>query len=152
MMNNRLAVLGLMDAYAGKYYSVEWIRKNVLRQSDDEIKEMDQQMAAEGEVQAAADEEQAQAQMQQQQMQQDAETKAANNQAKQAQKEKATPQKLEIKVKHEVPGAKKVPTKEEFVPKPLTEDDKKLIESMTRAIEKVSKEDLEFVEEIKDDI
>jgi hypothetical protein len=154
MMNNRLAVLGLMDAYAGKYYSVEWIRKNVLRQTEDEIKEMDKQMAAEGEIQAAAEEEQMQGQMQQQQMQQDAETKAANNQAKQAQKEKSTPQKLEIKVKHEVPGAKKV-TKEEtipFVPKPLTEEDKKLIESMTRAIEKVSKEDLEFVEEIKDDI
>ena len=156
MMNNRLAVLGLVDAYVGKYYSVEWIRKNVLRQTEDEMKEMDKQMAAEGEVQAAADEEQAQAQMQQQQMQQDAEVKAANNQAKQAQKEKATPQKLEIKVKHEVPSAKKVATKEElipFVPKALTEEDKKLIESMTRAIEKVSKEDLDDAEEeIKDAI
>jgi len=155
MMNNRLAVLGVVDAYAGKYYSVEWIRKNVLRQTEDEMKEMDKQMAAEGEVQAAADEEQMQGQMQQQQMQQDAEMKAANNQAKQAQKEKSTPQKLEIKVKHEVPGSKKV-TKEEtlpFVPKTLTEEDKKLIESMTRAIEKVSKEDLDGVEEeIKDEI
>jgi hypothetical protein len=86
-------------------------------------------------------------------MQQDAEQKAANDQAKQAQKEKSTPQKLEIKVKHEVPGAKKV--KEDFVPhvaRPLTEEDKKLIESMTRAIEKVSKEDLEYIEnEIRDD-
>jgi hypothetical protein len=57
------------------------------------------------------------------------------------------PQKLEIKVKHEVPGAKKI--KEEFEPKPLTEEDKKLIESMTRAIEKVSKVDLSEVEEIE---
>ena len=84
-------------------------------------------------------------------MQQDAEQKAANNQAQQQQKEKATPQKLEIKVKHEVPGAKKV-TKEEaipFRPRPLTEADKKLIESMTRAIEKVSKADLSEVEEIE---
>jgi hypothetical protein len=156
MMNNRLAVLGVVDAYVGKYYSVEWIRKNVLRQTEDEMKEMDKQMAAEGEVQAAADEEQMQGQMQQQQMQQDAEMKAANNQAKQAQKEKATPQKLEIKVKHEVPGAKKPVTKEEhvpFTPKSLTEEDKKLIESITRAIEKVSKEDLnEVEEEIKDAI
>ena len=155
MMNNRLAVLGVVDAYAGKYYSVEWIRKNILRQTEDEMKEMDQQIAAEGEVQAAADQEQMQGQMQQQQMQQDAEMKATNNQAKQAQKEKSTPQKLEIKVKHEVPGSKKV-TKEEtlpFVPKTLTEEDKKLIESMTRAIEKVSKEDLDGVEEeIKDEI
>ena len=155
MINNRLAVLGVVDAYAGKYYSVEWIRKNILRQTEDEMKEMDQQIAAEGEVQAEADEEQMQAQQQQQQMQQDANNQAADNQAKQAQKEKSTPQKLEIKVKHEVPGSKKV-TKEEtlpFVPKTLTEEDKKLIESMTRAIEKVSKEDLDGVEEeIKDEI
>ena len=110
-------------------------------------------MAAEGEVQAAAEAEVNDQQAQQQQMQQDAEMKAANNQAKQAQKEKSTPQKLEIKVKHEVPGAKKVATKEEslsFVTKPLTEEDKKLIENMTRAIEKVSKEDLDSLEEIKE--
>jgi hypothetical protein len=153
MMNNRLAVLGLVDAYVGKYYSVEWIRKNILHQTDEEIREIDTQMSAEGEVQAAAEQEQAQAQMQQQQMQQDAELKAANNQAKQAQKEKSTPQKLEIKVKHDIPGAKKVATKEEvvpFVPKPLSEEDKKLIENMTRAIEKVSKEDLDSLEEIKE--
>jgi hypothetical protein len=79
--------------------------------------------------------------------------KAAGDQAKSAQKEKSTPQKLEIKVRHEVPGAKKV--KEEFVPRNLTEDDKKLIESMTRAIEKVSMADLKDVEieeiEIRDD-
>ena len=58
--------------------------------------------------------------------------------------------KLEIKVKHEVPGAKKV--KEEFTPRALTEEDKRLIESMTRAIEKVSKEDIEHMEEIKDEM
>ncbi len=154
MINNRLAVLGIVDAYVGKYYSVEWIRKNILRQTEDEMKEMDAQITAEGEVQAAAEEEQ----MQQQQMQQDANNQDADNQAKQAQKEKSTPQKLEIKVRHEVPGAKKSVTKEEsipFVPKALTEEDKKLIESMTRAIEKVSMADLKDVEieeiEIRDD-
>jgi hypothetical protein len=151
MINNRLAVLGIVDAYAGKYYSVDWIRKNILRQTDEDIKEIDGQMAAEGEVQAAAEAEVNDQQAQQQQMQQDAEMKAANNQAKQAQKEKSTPQKLEIKVKHEVPGAKKV-TKEEFVAKPLTEEDKKLIESMTRAIERVSKEDLDEMEDARDEL
>jgi len=137
MINNRLAVLGIVDAYVGKYYSVEWIRKNILRQTDEEIQEMDKQMAAEGEVEAAAN-----ADMNdQQQMQQDTEQK----------KEKSTPQKLEIKVKQESPSAKKV--KEEFTPKPLTEEDKRLIESMTRAIEKVSKEELtDEMEEIKDDL
>ena len=151
MINNRLAVLGIVDAYVGKYYSVEWIRKNILRQTEEEIQEIDKQMAAEGEVQAEAEAEINDQQAQQQQMQQDANNQAANNQAKAAQKEKSTPQKLEIKVKHDIPGAKKV--KEEFVPKPLTEEDKRLIESMTRAIEKVSKEDLtDEMEEIKDDL
>jgi hypothetical protein len=151
MMNNRLAVLGIVDAYVGKYYSVEWIRKNVLRQTEEEIQEIDKQMAAEGEVQAAAEAEVNDQQMQQQQMQQANDQKVADTQAKSAQKEKSTPQKLEIKVKHDIPGAKKV--KEEFVPKPLTEEDKRLIESMTRAIEKVSKEDLtDEMEEIKDDL
>jgi hypothetical protein len=153
MINNRLAVLGIVDAYVGKYYSVEWIRKNILRQTEEEIQEMDKQMAAEGEAQAAAEAEINDQQMQQQQMQQDANNQAANNQAKAAQKEKSTPQKLEIKVKHDIPGAKKV--KEDYIPhiaRPLTEEDKKLIESMTRAIEKVSKEDLEYIEnEIRDD-
>jgi len=137
MINNRLAVLGIVDAYVGKYYSVEWIRKNILRQTDEEIQEIDQQIAAEGEVEAAANTDM----NDQQQMQQDAEQK----------KEKSTPQKLEIKVKQESSSAKKV--KEEFTPKPLTEEDKRLIESMTRAIEKVSKEELtDEMEEIKDDL
>jgi len=140
MMNNRLAVLGIVDAYVGKYYSVEWIRKHVLRQTDEEIQEIDQQMAVEGQMQAEAEAEVNDQQAQQQPPQQ------PDNQ-----KEKSTPQKLEIKVKHDVPGAKKV--KEEFSPKPLTEEDKKLIERMTRAIEEVSKEDLtDEMEEIKDEL
>jgi hypothetical protein len=154
MLNNRLSVLGIVDAYAGKYYSVEWIRKNVLRQTEDEIEEMDKQMSVEGEVAQAAEDEVMAQDDQRQQKQQAADQKIANNQAQQIQKEKSTPQKLEIKVKHEVPGAKK-PVKEEFVPRTLSEDDKKLIESMTKAIEKVSMADLKDVVieeiEIRDD-
>jgi hypothetical protein len=151
MMNNRLAVLGIVDAYVGKYYSVEWIRRHVLRQTDEEIQEIDAQMSVEVNAQAQAETEFNDQQAQQQQMQQANDQKLADTQAKSAQKEKSTPQKLEIKVKHEVPGSKKI--KEEFDPKPLTEEDKRLIESMTRAIEKVSKEDLtDEMEEIKDDL
>jgi 23S rRNA maturation mini-RNase III len=151
MMNNRLAVLGIVDAYVGKYYSVEWIRRHVLRQTDEEIQEIDAQMSVEVNAQAQAETEFNDQQAQQQQMQQANDQKNADIQAKNAQKEKSAPQKLEIKVKHEVPGSKKI--KEEFNPKPLTEEDKRLIESMTRAIEKVSKEDLtDEMEEIKDDL
>ena len=36
-----------IDDYAGKYYSHEWIRRKVLRQSDEEIEEIDEQIADE---------------------------------------------------------------------------------------------------------
>ena len=44
IMNSRLATLQQVDNYVGKYYSTEWVRKNVLMQTEDEIKEMDKQM------------------------------------------------------------------------------------------------------------
>jgi hypothetical protein len=37
-------MLQQIDPYVGKYYSTEWIRKNVLRQSDEDIEEIDSQM------------------------------------------------------------------------------------------------------------
>ena len=36
-----------LDEYVGKYISTEWIKKNILRQSDDEIAEIQKQIAAE---------------------------------------------------------------------------------------------------------
>ena len=47
VMNERLAMLQQMDPYAGKYFSVEYLRRNILRQTDNEMKEMDKQMADE---------------------------------------------------------------------------------------------------------
>ena len=38
-----------MDEYVGKYFSAEWLRKNVLMQSEEDIKMIDDQIAAEGE-------------------------------------------------------------------------------------------------------
>ena len=47
ILNDRLNVLNAITPYAGKYYSHEWIRKNILRQTDDEIEEIDQQIKKE---------------------------------------------------------------------------------------------------------
>jgi hypothetical protein len=47
ILNNRLAALQQIDAFAGKYYSHDWIRRKVLMQSDEEIKEIDGQILAE---------------------------------------------------------------------------------------------------------
>ena len=37
-----------MDAFVGKYYSQRWVRKNVLRQSEEEINMIDKQIEDEG--------------------------------------------------------------------------------------------------------
>ena len=47
ILNGRISTLQQIDPYAGKYYSHEWIRRQVLRQSDEEIEEIDEQIVAE---------------------------------------------------------------------------------------------------------
>lgn len=47
ILNERAALLQQVDAFAGKYYSHEWIRKNVLRQTDKDIEEIDKQIEEE---------------------------------------------------------------------------------------------------------
>ena len=169
VINNRLAVLGVVDAYVGKYYSQEWIRKNILRQTENEIKEIDAQIEAEGADQSEMEMQQQQHDQEMQQANQnlamkDMEIKSKELDAKAASLKKpeantkpaaAKPQKVEIKLSGD--AKKKATIKKEefeipFVPKPLSEEDKRLIESMTRAIEKVSKEDLDDVEEFRDEL
>ena len=40
LMKERLALLGEVDPYTGRYFSQAWIQRNVLRLTDDQIKEM----------------------------------------------------------------------------------------------------------------
>jgi hypothetical protein len=40
LMTNRLTLLASVDPYTGRYFSQAWIQRNVLRLTDDEIKEM----------------------------------------------------------------------------------------------------------------
>ena len=47
ILRDRIAMLRDIDDYAGKYYSHEWIRRNVLRQSDQDIEEIDEQIEEE---------------------------------------------------------------------------------------------------------
>lgn len=44
VLRDRITMLRDIDDYAGKYYSHEWIRRKVLRQSDEEIEEIDEQI------------------------------------------------------------------------------------------------------------
>lgn len=47
ILRDRITMLRDIDDYTGKYYSHEWVRRNVLRQSDKEIEEIDEQIADE---------------------------------------------------------------------------------------------------------
>ena len=47
MLNERLGVLATIEPYIGKYYSTQWVRKKILRQTDSEIIEMDEQIEQE---------------------------------------------------------------------------------------------------------
>ena len=49
MLKERAEMLRDMDDYIGKYYSIEYIRKKVLNQTDEEIYEIDQQIQSEKE-------------------------------------------------------------------------------------------------------
>ena len=50
IMKERLMLLSDIDNYAGKYFSVAWIRKKVLQQTEDDIEQMDKEMAEEEEA------------------------------------------------------------------------------------------------------
>lgn len=47
ILQSRVTLLRDIDDYSSMYYSHEWIRKNVLRQSDEDIKEIDKQIKKE---------------------------------------------------------------------------------------------------------
>lgn len=47
LITNRILLLQYVDPFVGRYYSKEWVRKNVLKQSDDDIEEIDEQISKE---------------------------------------------------------------------------------------------------------
>ncbi len=83
LIQSRVSLLQLLDPYVGKYYSMQWAKKHILRMDNDEIEEIAEQIEQEqkiavqiatqqGEVQAAMQQPamDAQAEQQQQAMQQ----------------------------------------------------------------------------------
>ena len=71
LLSMRLDTLAKVDPYVGKYYSVEWVRKNILQQTDEDMEEINAQMEQENAIIA---------QQQQMQMQADAEAQQAQQQ------------------------------------------------------------------------
>jgi hypothetical protein len=50
LVRERLSLLGSVDPYVGRYYSMSWIQRNVLRLTDDEIKDMQKEIDKEKEA------------------------------------------------------------------------------------------------------
>jgi hypothetical protein len=46
-MKERLGILSDVDNYVGKYYSSAWVRKNVLRLTEDDIEQIDKEIEEE---------------------------------------------------------------------------------------------------------
>ena len=99
MMTERLRILADVDQYVGKYFSEEWIRKNVLRMSEEDIQNIEKQIKKEG-----SDED----------MEDDDQDQEPQQPEKPATQQQAQPE-------------------EEFIPnKDLSDEEKKLVESMTK--------------------
>jgi len=54
IMKERLAVLSDLDPFVGKYFSINYVRTNILRQSEDDIEKMDEEMIEDAEKMSAA--------------------------------------------------------------------------------------------------
>ena len=61
LITSRVSLLQLVDPFVGKYFSQEWIRKNILQQTDEDIEEINNQIAMEAQ---AAQQQQADAEAQ----------------------------------------------------------------------------------------
>lgn len=48
ILKERLDILSQLDEYIGKYYSTEWVRKNILHQSEEDVALIDKQIKQEG--------------------------------------------------------------------------------------------------------
>jgi hypothetical protein len=48
LWRERVQTLQILDAYVGKYFSQTWVKKNVLRMSDEQVEEMDKQIEEDG--------------------------------------------------------------------------------------------------------
>ena len=104
IMQGRLQILGEVDNFVGKYFSEDWIRKNVLRMTEEEIK--DEQKQIDKEADEAPDEE-----------------------------EEETPVEEQLKIEDQT---------EEFIPdKNISEEEKKLVESMTKFMSSMVDDDKE---------
>ncbi len=95
----RVQTLQGLDPYVGKYYSQAWIRKNILRLDDDDIKQIEQEIADEQELMIQQATQQGQMQLAQQQPMMDAQEQQQDQQqpAEEPAPEEEAPQSAKVK-------------------------------------------------------
>ena len=54
LITNRILLLQYVDPFVGRYYSTEWVKKNILKQTDEDIEEINRQIAEEQQAMAPA--------------------------------------------------------------------------------------------------
>ena len=50
LLQNRVQTLSIVDPYVGRYYSAEWVRKNILQQTDEDMLAIDEQIKKESDA------------------------------------------------------------------------------------------------------
>ena len=50
LLQNRVQTLSVVDPYVGRYYSAEWVRKNILQQTDEDMLAIDEQIKKESDA------------------------------------------------------------------------------------------------------
>ena len=54
LLQNRIQMLQQIEPYIGKFYSVDWVKKNVLRMSEEQIDTLETQIKKEGDYQLSS--------------------------------------------------------------------------------------------------
>ena len=92
IMQARMGLLQIVDPFVGKYYSQDWVKKNILRLDDKEIKDIQKQMDKEQQVLVQQAELQGQVQLAMQQPTMDAQAQQQQAMAQQQQAAQQQPQ------------------------------------------------------------
>jgi hypothetical protein len=138
IVNARLGILQNIDIYVGKYFSLQYVRENVLQMTEEDIIKIEQEIADEEDMNVAAQQDMAQDEQQPQPQQ----SPAFQKKAPTPKKPSAVREQIEIKEKIDI-----------------SDEEKKLIESMTRFMDsmagdssliKDSMDDTEVLEDYKE--
>jgi hypothetical protein len=54
LLNNRLQALQMIEPYIGKFYSVDWVKKHVLRMSEDQVEDIQKEIDKEDDYQVSS--------------------------------------------------------------------------------------------------